>query len=197
MAESSPAAPGPAQDLERYRHYLTLLARVQIEPGRQQWVDASDVVQQTFLEAHAKWGQFRGTSDAERVAWLRQILANNLADAFRGLGRVKRDAARTVSLEREVEQSSTKLAGWLQADGSSPSAAAHRGERAVLLADALAELPDAQREALVLQYWHGWSLNQIAAHLGRTPAAVAGLLKRALRHLRERLGESDTGEWLP
>ena len=54
-------------------------------------------------------------------------------------------------------------------------------------ADALARLPDAQREAVTLQYWHGRSLNEIAAHMGRTPAAVAGLLKRGLKQLRQAL----------
>jgi RNA polymerase sigma-70 factor (ECF subfamily) len=57
------------------------------------------------------------------------------------------------------------------------------------LADALNRLPEAQREALVLQHWHGWSLDEIGRHLGRSPAAVAGLLKRGLRQLRQSLQE--------
>jgi RNA polymerase sigma-70 factor (ECF subfamily) len=52
------------------------------------------------------------------------------------------------------------------------------------VAEALEQLPEAQREALVLQHWQGWTLAQIGAHLGRSPEAVAGLLKRGLKQLR-------------
>ena len=62
-----------------------------------------------------------------------------------------------------------------------------RLEELLRLAEALGELPEAQREALVLQHWHGWSLAQIGQHLGRSPAAVAGLLHRGLRQLRQEL----------
>jgi RNA polymerase sigma-70 factor (ECF subfamily) len=179
---------GAEPALDRYRHYLLLLARVQIGPGQGRNIEASDVVQQALMNAHGNWAQFRGQTEAERVAWLRRILANSLADAFRGLGRDKRDAARRRSLEAELEQSSIRLGNFLAADQSSPSEGAQRQEREVLLADALAALPEAQREALVLQYWHGWTLAQIATHLGRTPVAVAGLLKRGLEKLRSILG---------
>jgi hypothetical protein len=60
-------------------------------------------------------------------------------------------------------------------------------ERAVQLAEALSRLPEAQREALVLQHWQGWSLDEIAEQMGRTRTAVAGLLKRGLRQLRDEL----------
>ncbi len=55
------------------------------------------------------------------------------------------------------------------------------------LAAALDKLPDAQREALMLRHFHGWPLAQIAEHLGRSHAAVAGLLKRGLQQLRDQL----------
>jgi RNA polymerase sigma-70 factor (ECF subfamily) len=72
-------------------------------------------------------------------------------------------------------------------DQSSPSQGAHREDRAVLLADALAELPEAQREAVVLRHWHGRTLAETATHMNRTPASVVGLLQRGLKALRERL----------
>lgn len=181
---------GSAEVLDRYRQYLLVLARVAIDPRLAGKMDASDIVQQTLIEAHQCRYQFTPRQEGDLAAWLRRILSNNLADALRGLARAKRDVARQWSLDDELAQSSQRLEGWLAADQSSPSQHAMREERAVMLADALADLPEAQREALILQYWHGWSLAEIAEHLGRTPVAVAGLLKRSMRTLRQRLGES-------
>src|SRR5262249_62157820 len=101
--------------------------------------------------------------------------------------RQRRDVARERSLEAALEDSSAQLGGWLAADQSSPSVQAARHEEEVRLAAALAGLPEAQREALVLQHWHGLTLAEVGARLGRTPAAVAGLLKRGLKRLRELL----------
>jgi RNA polymerase sigma-70 factor, ECF subfamily len=178
-----------AQALERFREYLRLLARVQLGPQARARLDPSDVVQQTLLEAYRQRAAFRGCGDAELTAWLRQILAHNLADALRGLARAKRDVARERSLEAQLHDSSARLAGWLAADQPSPSEHAQRHEEAIRLADALARLPEAQREALVLQHWQGLTLAQIGERLGRTPAAVAGLLKRGLKQLRLLLEE--------
>ncbi len=182
----------PANDaLERFRLYLLLLARLQVGRRAQGQLEPSDVVQQTLLEAHRKRAQFRGTSDAERAAWLRQMLAFNLADARRHLGRDKRDAARERSLEQELEQSSIRLGSWLSAEQASPSEEAVRHEEAVRVAAALARLPEANREAVVLRYYERLSLDEISARLGRTPAAVAGLLKRGLKQLRESLRDAE------
>ena len=91
------------------------------------------------------------------------------------------------SLEAGLERSSANLVSWLAAEQPSPSQQAVRHEEAVRLAEALVRLPEAQREALVLQHWHGLTLARIGEHLDRTPVAVAGLLKRGLRRLRELL----------
>ncbi len=179
--------------LDRFRQYLLLLARVQVSPQLQSQVEPSDIVQQTLLEAHRQRGQFNGVSEGELVAWLRKILANNLADALRALNRAKRDVSRNRSLDAALEQSSVRLGSLLAADQTSPSGGAQQNEQAIKLADALAALPDAQREALVLQHWHGWSLAQIGGHMERTPVAVAGLIKRGVRQLRETLAEGDLG----
>lgn len=176
---------------ERYRPYLQLLARVQLDRRLQGKVDLSGVVQQTLLEAHrAEFRARPGTSEA-LTAWLRRILANNLADEVRKWSAGKRDLGRERSLEAELAQSSAKLEGWLAADHSTPSQAAQRNERAVRLAEALAGLPEAQREALILQHWHGCTLAEIAERLDRTPAAAAGLLKRGLERLRTILTEEE------
>jgi RNA polymerase sigma-70 factor (ECF subfamily) len=184
-------SPPPDAALERFRHYLMLLARVQLGRQAQGKFEPSDVVQQTLLDAHRQRAQFRGTTDAERAAWLRQMLAFNLADALRHLGREKRDAARERSLEQELEQSSMRLGSWLAAEQASPSEHAVRHEEAVRIAEVLARLPEANREAVVLRYYEGLALDAISARLGRTPAAVAGLLKRGLKQLREALREAE------
>ena len=177
--------------LDRYRQYLFLLARVHLDPRLGEKLDPSDIVQQTLLEAFAQRDQFRGETEAEFVAWLRQILAHNLADALRGFRRAKRDVARERSLEQAMDHSSARLDAWLAAEQSSPSQRAIQHERAIHLANALAELPDAQREALILQHWHGHSLAEIGEKLGRTRAAVAGLLKRGLKRLRVLLQDEE------
>jgi RNA polymerase sigma-70 factor (ECF subfamily) len=178
-------ADGPTP--ERYRQYLALLARIQLDPRLQGKVDLSGVVQQTLLEAWQGVAQFRTWNAAQRAAWLRRVLANNLADEVRKLSAGKRDVGRERSLEAALEQSSARLEQWLQADQSAPGEQAERQEQALRLAAALEQLPEAQRQALVLQHWHGWTLAQIAEHLGRTHAAVAGLIKRGLQQLRTHL----------
>ena len=186
-SDPQPSPDVPPGDLERYRSYLTVLLRAHVDPGMRGRVDLSGVVQQTFLEAHVKLAEFRGSGAPEMAGWLRRILANNLADALRGLGRARRDVGREQSLERELEQSSARLGDLLAAEQSSPSQNAQREERAVLLAVALAQLSEPQREVVLLRHWHGWNLSQIAEHLGRTPPSVVGLLQRGLKALREHL----------
>jgi RNA polymerase sigma-70 factor (ECF subfamily) len=184
---SEPAAvPEPA--LERYRSYLLLLARARLDARLRGKLDASDVVQLTLLEAHRDRAQFRG-GDGARAAWLRQVLARNLANAARDFSRARRDVGRERVLQAAVDESTSRLECWLAAKRSSPSQQAQRHERAVLLAEALAELPEGQREALVLRHWEGRSLVEIARRLGCTTAAVTGLLHRGLKGLRKRLQE--------
>jgi RNA polymerase sigma-70 factor (ECF subfamily) len=178
-------------ELERHRDYLRVLARLELSPALRGKLDPSDLVQQTLLKAHQALGQFRGRSPAELTAWLRRILARTLANAVRDHGRGRRDIALERSLERSVEESSARLDAWLAAEQSSPSQRAERNEQSMRLVKALAELPEAQREALLLKHCQGWSLAEIGRHLDRSPTAVASLLQRGLRQLREHLG---TGE---
>jgi RNA polymerase sigma-70 factor, ECF subfamily len=181
------AAEEPGVVLERFRAYLHLLARLQLDPRLQGKLDASDLVQQTLLKAHQALGQFRGQTTAEQAAWLRQILAHTLANAVRDLARAKRDVALERSLEASLGESSSRLEAMLAADQSSPSERAVRNEQLLQLTEALAGLPEPMREVLVLRHCQGWSLGEISAHLGRSRAAVASLLRRGLKQLREHL----------
>jgi RNA polymerase sigma-70 factor (ECF subfamily) len=167
------------------------LARLYLAPQLRSKLDPSDLVQQTLLQAYQALDQFRGHSEAEWAAWLRQILARNLAQALRDFGRAKRDLAREQSLQAALDASSARLEAWLAADQSSPSQRAERAEQALRLAEALEQLPDAQREALVMQHWQGLSLAEIGVSLGRSPEAVTGLIKRGLKQLRHVMQESE------
>lgn len=177
----------PVETLERFRSYLSLLARLQMAPQFQGKFDASDVVQQTMARAVEAIDQFRGDTEAELAAWLRQILSRQLINAARDLGRDKRDVARERSLEAAVDESSARLEAWLAAEQSSPSQRAERNEQVLHLAEALAGLPEAQREALTLHHLQGWTLAQVGGHLGRSETAAAGLIKRGLKALRRQL----------
>lgn len=176
--------PPPNRPLEAFRSYLLLLARVQLDPGPGHRIDPSDVVQQTLLEAHAGLGRFRGDDDA-LAAWLRQALANNIRDAARALRRDKRDVRREEPLG-DPDRSADRVA-TLAARDPSPSTRAAGAEDLIRLADALAALPDGQREAVVLHHLHGHPLAETARRLGRTDTATAGLLHRGLKRLRELL----------
>ncbi len=175
--------------LARFRPYLLLLARLHHDARLRGKLEPSDVVQQALLRAHRARDQFRGRTDAERAAWLRRILARTLADALRDLGREKRDVARERSLGAALDASSAGLGAWLADDQTSPSDRAAHGEQLLRLAAALAALPEAQREVVVLKHCQGRTLAEIAERLGRTVPAVASLLRRGLRALRGQLGE--------
>jgi RNA polymerase sigma-70 factor (ECF subfamily) len=176
-------------DLERFRSYLVLLARLKLDRKLRGKLDASDVVQQTMLEAHQGLESFRGDDVAAQAAWLRQILARNLANAVRDLTRAKRDVRKERSLQADLDASASRLEGWLAAEQSSPSQKMERHERALQLAEALAQVPEAQRDAVVLRHFQGLSLAEIAAQLDCTTAAVTGLLQRGLKNLRKLLAE--------
>lgn len=177
-------------ELERFRSYLLLLARVRLDPRLRGKLDPSDLVQQSLLEAHRDRDAFRGNTDAERAGWLRQILARNLANAVRDHGRARRDVNRERSLEDAVNESASRLEHWLAAEQSSPSEQAMRHEWALRLADALAELPETQRMAVLLRHFHDASLVEIAEQMNTTTTAVTGLLVRGLRNLRKVLRDS-------
>jgi RNA polymerase sigma-70 factor, ECF subfamily len=166
------------------------MVRLHLEPGPDNRIAPSDIVQQTLLEAHERRAQFRG-DEAALAAWLRQALVNNLRDARRAMRRARRDVRREQSLEEAVEQSSALLGKMLSAGHSSPSQQAVRNEDLLRLADALGCLPEAQREAIVLHHLHECSLAETARRLGRTDAAVAGLLHRGLRKLRELMTQGE------
>jgi RNA polymerase sigma-70 factor, ECF subfamily len=175
--------------LESYRNYLKLLARLGIDRRLQGKVDPSDVVQETFLEAHRDFGRFRGGSEPELAAWLRQVLAHNLANVVRHYrGAQRRDVRLERELQDELDRSSQAWDPGLVARHSSPSDGAGRREQMVLIADALARLPADYRDVLILRHLEGLSFPEVARRMDRTLTAVNKLWVRALGRLRHVLG---------
>jgi RNA polymerase sigma-70 factor (ECF subfamily) len=191
------AANADERPLENYREYLQLLARLQLHSRLQVKLDASDIVQQTLLQAHQGRAQFRGETEAEWLAWLRTILANILAGAARRFSTEARDLERERSLEAELDLSSSRLERLLAADQSSPSEQAVRGEELLRLARALASLPADQQRVVELHYLKGLPVAEIATRMERTSAAVVGLLFRGLKKLRGLLRDPEEGEVKP
>jgi len=172
----------PGRAVERYREYLRLLARMQLDHRLQGKLDPSDVVQQTLAKAHQNLEQFRGQTDAELAAWLRRILANTMTDAVR---KHHHEMKLERSFAETIDESSARLEAWLSADASSPSEQVMRQEQLLGLAEALGQLPDDQRRAVELRYLKDCSVGDVAEALGKTKAAAAGLLRRGLQALRD------------
>ena len=173
-----------ARALEPYRDYLRLLSRIELNPRLRARVDPSDVVQQTMLQAFQAREQFRGLVEEQRGAWLRQVLARNLAMAVRDHGRDKREVATERSIQPALDHSSARIDAWLAADESSPSVRAERNEQTLRLAHALAKLLEAQRDALCLHFLHGSPFAEVGRSLGRSQASARGLIQHGLKRRR-------------
>lgn len=173
---------------DRFRDYLRVIAKINLDSRLRSKLDASDIVQQTLLQAHQGLDEFRGTSDAEMAAWLRKILARTLTHAIRDFRREKRDISREIGLVQAADRSSLHLEQILHSDLTSPSLNAIRNEQWEDLVAAVNQLPESQKETVALYYLEGCGVTEICRRLEKTPVAVAGLLKRGLRRLRDSLG---------
>ena len=193
LLELAKAGQGAArgQLLERYRNYLQLLARLEIGRRLQNKVETGDLVQETFLEAHRNLEQFRGQSEREFVAWLRSILAAKVHHVLRHyLGTQGRDLRREQPLHFNLDQSSRILDRGLIAMGSSPSQQVARRESGVLLAEALARLPEDYREVVVLRNLEDLSFPEVATRMERSVDSVQKLWVRALTQLRRTMKDA-------
>ncbi|MBW3542343.1 MAG: sigma-70 family RNA polymerase sigma factor [Planctomycetes bacterium] len=175
--------------LELYRNYLHLLARVGIDRRLRGKMSPSDVVQETFLQARRGFEQFQGRTEQELMGWLRQILVSRLAMLVRHYRAQRRNVRLERTLEAELKHSSAAWGESLPARGPSPSHSAARREQAVLLADALAELPPKYREVVVLRHLEGLPFAEVAERMNRTLPSVKNLWTRALARLRQLLGD--------
>jgi RNA polymerase sigma-70 factor (ECF subfamily) len=175
--------------LELYRNYLRLVARALIGQALRVRLDASDLVEETFLKAAREFSQFLGSTEPELTAWLRQILVRTLANQAKHHRRQGRDYQRQESLEAMLDRSSTAVQQALATPTETPSTHAVRREQAVLLADALEKLPAHYREVFILRNLEHIPFDQIAARMGRSPGATRVLWKRAMDRLGQLLKE--------
>jgi RNA polymerase sigma-70 factor (ECF subfamily) len=172
--------------LESYQHYLRLLAKIEIGRRLQGKVDASDIVQETFLDAHRQFANFRGEAEPQFLVWLKQILAGTLANAIRRyFGTQARDARLERELADDLDQSSCALGQFLVDPHSSPSEQIVRREQGLLVAQALSRLPDDYQTVLVLRHLEGLSFPQISERMGKTVDSVEKLWIRGLGKLKK------------
>jgi RNA polymerase sigma-70 factor, ECF subfamily len=166
-----------ADVLERYRTYLRSIASPQLGSALARRMDASDLVQQTFLEAQRQLDVLFGCDEPQLRAALRHILRCNLANAIRDhLHAGKRQAG------REEHRNDDELVGS-NTDPSPSMQLAHR-ELADRFVELIGQLSPDQADAVRMRYFEGLSVGDIAAALGRSRTAAAGLIKRGLVQLR-------------
>jgi RNA polymerase sigma-70 factor (ECF subfamily) len=174
------------QALEACRGYLLMVAWQHLEADLQAKGSASDLVQETFLAAYQHFDQFRGTTEAELLGWLRQTLLNRLAKMrrrYRGSRKRRLDA----EVPLAVGDSSAEEGNWLANDDSSPSAHVMREEDAEAVRQALERLPPDYRQVILLRVREQLSFEDISRHMGRSANAVEKLFARAIRAARQEL----------
>ena len=183
--------------LRNYFRYLNSLSHGHLDDRIGIRVSASDIVQETLLEAHRDFEKFSGTSIEEFTGWLRRILFNNLATAIeKHVLADKRDVRKQRSLDQEIgdaNQSKPKLARYLQQDITSPSTPMQRNESLDQLSSVISQLPPDYQQVIHMRHFDDLSFGQIAEKLGRNVGAVRMLWVRAVEKLRmgmQRLEES-------
>jgi RNA polymerase sigma-70 factor (ECF subfamily) len=175
--------------LERCRPFLLAVANRQLNPAYKTKGGASDLVQQTFLEAQRDFDRFTGGSEDELRAWLRQLLLHNVADFARGLETDKRRADREVRLPGTSSTAGAALPG----DDPTASAIAVAGEDEAKVRAALNTLPEDYRNVIDWRYKEELSFAEIASRMGRSENAVRKLWFRAIEKLEAALGGSVDG----
>ena len=168
------------------RNYLGVVAQAQIETWLRVKVDASDVVQQTMLEAHRDFERFEGASEKEWLGWLRGILKHNMADFVRCYrGTAKRQQRREIPLRDPAASTMAPGAPEPAAAGATPSQEVARMDSELRVAAALAELPEDYQQVIALRNFQRMSFAEVAQEMGRSRPAVQMLWMRALKRLQE------------
>ncbi|MBL8822264.1 MAG: sigma-70 family RNA polymerase sigma factor [Planctomycetia bacterium] len=172
--------------LEACRAYLLHVAERELDAGLRAKGGASDLVQQTFLEAQQDFSRFSGTTEAELLAWLRRMLLNNVANFRRQwVHTAKRSTQREVSIH--PADSFAQERSWLDDGSSSPSKQMMAGEQEEALYAAMERLPEDYAQVLRLRYIEGLSFDDVGLKMNRTANAVRKLWARAIEKLQEEM----------
>ena len=169
--------------LDRYRAYLVSLARMSMNRNLRQKLDASDVVQSALVKAQRGIPEFRGETEQEVVAWLRQILARSVADADR---HYRKNAGRAIGREQSLDelfQRPSQADAVPVANGSTPSRGAERKETNAFVRGALAELKPDDRQVIELRSLEGLEWSEVGRRMERSSDAVRVQWGRAIRRL--------------
>jgi RNA polymerase sigma-70 factor (ECF subfamily) len=178
--------------LQAYRPYLLEIAREEIDTALQAKGGASDLVQETFLEASRTFPRFEGSSGPELRAWLRCLLRHHVAKHGRRFRETrKRWVGREQALRIDRDGHNTEEA--LGADVQTPSAAVAADEELGLLHQALDRLPPDYRRVVHLRYREGRSFEEIGLRMGRTANAARLLWLRAVERVKQELGPGPHG----
>jgi RNA polymerase sigma-70 factor (ECF subfamily) len=171
---------------EEYRPYLLLVARRSLDSLLCSRIDAEDVVQVTMLRAAKSFPEFAGSTRQQFYRWLIRIHQNTIVEEVVRQRAAKRDPEKERSMQADEESA---VIYWLEPldDQPTPSVRMMRDEQALMLAKQLYALKPEQREAVRLRHIEGWSIAQIAERLQKSETATAGLVKRGLEALRERV----------
>jgi len=172
---------------ESCRAYVGFLARSHVESWIQAKVDSSDLIQQTLMEAHQGFPNFSGQTEGEWIAWLKQILKHNATDFVRRFGAAKRRVTLEVAISNGNDSTYFRAAPELSSGGESPSQVMVRREQEIEISEALATLPDAYQEVIVLRNLQRLPFDEIAERMGRSRPATQMLWMRALKKLQAQL----------
>lgn len=165
------------------RPWLKIVAERELPAGLRGRVEASDIVQQTLLDAWRGLSGFRGTTQAERLAWLRMILRRVVLQQGRSrFGTQKRGGER---LQSELALTDSRIDLLARGDQPTPEEQAATNEASLRVAQAVEALPADEKELIRLRHFEGLSHDEIAGRLGCSPATVRMRWVRALRKLRE------------
>jgi RNA polymerase sigma-70 factor (ECF subfamily) len=164
------------------------MIELRLEPRLRRRIDSADVVQETWIDATARFDSWRVQSAFPFHVWLRLVAAEALARVHRQhLGTHKRDALREARAESRPSISAAAFAEAFVTNQTSPTQAVRRDEVRTRVLEALGELDELDREIVALRHFEGLSNEDAAQELAIEPAAASKRFVRALLRLRPAL----------
>ncbi len=168
--------------IERYRKYLLLIANQDIGPELKTKMGASDVVQDSLINAQVHFEQFHGTSEREFKAWLKAILTNDIRKCHRHFATQKRDANLEINLQEQ-----SNVGRMLHDAQLTPSSDAIEKEKSNAIRIALASLSPDQQQVIRLRNFELLNYDEIGKRMGRSEAAARKLWARSIESLKDHL----------